>query len=226
VTYDARGHGASAPASSYAYADLAADLEAVLDDRGIDRAVLAGASMGGHTALRVALEAPERVAGLVVITPAFHPDHPPGLERWDRLAEGLRTGGVDGFVAAYGEAERIPGQWRETVLKVVAQRLAQHEHPDAVADALQAVPRSAPFPGLDALAAVRAPTVVVPSRDEADPGHPLAVGEEYARRIPGARLFVEEPGRSPLAWQGGQLSAVIADLAAAIRPAGASASGA
>jgi pimeloyl-ACP methyl ester carboxylesterase len=219
VAYDARGHGASAPAPlphEYAYADLAADLVDVLDDRGLDRAVLAGASMGAHTALRVALEAPERVAGLVVVTPAFHPDHPPGLERWDRLAEGLRSGGVEGFVAAYGDAEAVPGEWRETVLRVVRQRLSQHEHPEAVADALQAVPRSAPFDGLDALAGVAAPTVVVASRDDADPGHPLEVGEEYARRIPGARLVVEEEGRSPVAWQGGQLSKVIAELTAAV----------
>jgi hypothetical protein len=56
----------------------------------------------------------------------------------------------------------------------------------------------------------------VPSRDEADPGHPYAIGERYAEAIPGARLVSEEPGRSPLAWQGGQLSRVIADTAASL----------
>jgi pimeloyl-ACP methyl ester carboxylesterase len=79
------------------------------------------------------------------------------------------------------------------------------------------VPRSRPFPDLDALADVAAPTVVVASRDDADPGHPLAVGEEYARLIPGARLVVEDEGSSPLAWQGGRLSKVIAELAAGAR---------
>ena len=67
ITYDARGHGASTPApdpDAYDYDDLVSDLQAVLDDRGLDRAVLAGASMGAHTALRLALDAPERVAGL------------------------------------------------------------------------------------------------------------------------------------------------------------------
>ena len=49
-------------------------------------------------------------------------------------------------------------------------------------------------------------------RDEADPGHPLAVGEAYARAIPGARLVVEEEGKSPIAWQGSQLSAVITEV--------------
>jgi hypothetical protein len=53
----------------------------------------------------------------------------------------------------------------------------------------------------------------VASRDEADPGHPYAVGEHYAETIPGAQLLSEEPGKSPLAWQGGQLSRVIAETA-------------
>ncbi len=211
IAYDARGHGASAPGHCFAYSELAADLLAVLDARDLERAVLAGASMGAHTALRVALDAPDRVAGLVVVTPAAHPDAPPGLERWDRLATGLRTGGVEGFVAAYG-IEAVPEQWRATTEKVLRQRLSQHEHPDAVADALEQVPRSQPF-ALDELAGVACPTVVVADRDEADPGHPLWVGEAYAKLIPGASLVVEPEGASPLAWQGGKLSRVIAELA-------------
>src|SRR5215216_1352383 len=97
VAYDARGHGRSPPADAYGYDALAADLGAVLDDRGIDRAVLAGASMGAHTLVRFALERPERTAALVVITPAYDPENPErDLDRWDRLSNGLREGGVDG----------------------------------------------------------------------------------------------------------------------------------
>jgi pimeloyl-ACP methyl ester carboxylesterase len=216
VAYDARGHGASTPApdpDAYDYDDLVCDLQAVLDDRGIERAVLAGASMGAHTAVRLALDAPRRVAGLVVITPAFDPQADGReLERWDALSEGLRRGGVEGFVEAYGEPE-VPERWRETIGRVLRQRLSAHEHPAALADALRAVPRSRPFQAWEDLAHVEAPTVVVASRDEADPGHPFAIGERYAELIPGARLVSEEPGASPLAWQGGQLSKVIAELA-------------
>jgi 3-oxoadipate enol-lactonase len=219
IAYDARGHGRSSPAADpagYGYEELSQDLEAVLDQLGIERAVLAGASMGAHTALRFALESPDRVAGLVVITPAFDGTDPRGeeLARWDALADGLRTGGVEGFVAAYGEPD-VPEAWRETVLKVIRQRLARHEHPDAVADALQAVPRSRPFGALQELAAITAPVAVVASDDEADPEHPRRVGEAYAAVIQGARLVTDEPGRSPIAWQGSQLSKVIADVAAA-----------
>lgn len=222
LAYDARGHGASPPAPApegYAYGDLAQDLAAVLDAHGLDRAVLAGASMGAHTILRLALDQPERVAGLCVVTPAYDPvehDDPDRLARWDALSDGLRGGGVEGFVAAYGEPG-VPEAYRETIFKVLRQRLSQHEHPEAVADALRAVPRSRPFADLHALEEIDAPTVVVASRDEVDPGHPLSVGEDYARLIPGARLVVEDEGRSPLAWQGGRLSRIIAELAAEAR---------
>lgn len=212
IAFDARGHGESDPAQPYDYPSLAADLEGVLDERGVQRAVLAGASMGAHTAVRLALTRPERVAALVLITPAYLPTEQPDLERWDALARGLREGGVEGFVSAYGEPP-VPEAWRDTVLTVLRQRLSRHDHPDAVADALEQVPRSAPFGAVDELAAITAPTTVVASRDEADPGHPLHVGEAYAGAIPGAELRVEEPGKSPLAWQGGQLSKIIARAA-------------
>jgi pimeloyl-ACP methyl ester carboxylesterase len=216
VAYDARGHGASDPAptpEAYTYEDLVQDLLSVLDQAGFERAVLAGASMGAHTAVRLAMDHPERVAGLVVVTPAYDPEDWPGnLERWDALSEGLRHGGVDGFVEAYGDEG--PEKWRSTLQTVLRQRLGGHEHPEAVADALRAVPRSRPFAARDDLRAIAAPTVVVADRDEPDPGHPLAVGELYASLIPGARLVVEEEGKSPIAWQGGQLSKVIASVVA------------
>ncbi len=220
VAYDARGHGRSSPApepDAYGYAVLAADLLAVLDDRGIEKAVLAGASMGAHTLVRFALDHGDRVAGLVIATPAFDPhdtqDEERRLARWDSLADGLREGGVEGFVAAYGEP-KVPEQWRETVFKVLRQRLSQHEHPEAVADALRAVPRSRPFEDWGELAELDLPAVVVASRDDADPEHPYAVGERYVEAIPGARLVSEAPGESPLAWQGSRLSKVIAEVAA------------
>lgn len=218
IAYDARGHGRSSPAAQpdeYDYPRLGRDLEAVLDHVEVDRAVLAGASMGAHTLLWLALNQPERVGGVVVITPAYdghEHDDPQRLARWDALAEGLRDGGVEGFLDAYGEPA-VPERWRETVINVIRKRLSLHEHPEALADALHVVPRSRPFAELDELSRISVPALVVASDDEADPGHPRAVGEAYAAAIPGARLITDEPGRSPVAWQGSQLSRLIAELA-------------
>ena len=222
VSYDARGHGASSPApapGAYSYADLGGDLTVVLDTLGIDRAVVAGVSMGALTALRLALGLPERVAAVVAITPAFDPlayADPRRLARWDALSDALRSGGIEGFAAASG-LERVPPAWRDTVGRALRQRMAVHEHLDAVADALRAVPRSAPFCDLHALEQIECPVLVIGSRDEADPGHPLELAERYAELLPQGRLAVEEEGRSPLAWQGGRVSKLIAEVAAQAR---------
>lgn len=64
IAPDARGHGGSSDADvPYRLAD---DVVAVMDALEVDRAVLAGVSMGGGTAVDVALEHPDRCAALVV----------------------------------------------------------------------------------------------------------------------------------------------------------------
>jgi hypothetical protein len=123
---------------------------------------------------------------------------------------------VEGFLAAYGRPN-VPEAWQQTVVRVIRQRLSEHEHPSAVADALRVVPRSRPFEDMGELGRVSVPVAVVASRDEADPGHPHALGEAYAAAIPDAQLITEEPGESPLAWQGSRLSKVIAGV---VRAAG------
>jgi pimeloyl-ACP methyl ester carboxylesterase len=209
IAYDARGHGDSgrpdAP-GAYEYADLVGDLEAVLDARDVDRVVLVGGSMGAHTGAAFALEHPDRVAALVAVTPAYTgaPSGPEDLADWDRLAAGLRAEGVDGFLDAY--KPDVPEGYRETVTTFTRQRLERHRDLDAVADALTVVPRSIAFDGLGALTGIEHPTLVVGSRDAADPGHPLAAAEAWAETLPDAELRVEEHGASPLAWQGAQLS--------------------
>src|SRR3954463_12870226 len=211
VGYDARAHGASSAAPSpdaYEYADMARDLDVVVATVGTP-VVLAGNSMGAATAAAYALEYPERVSALVQITPGFggagREDHE--LGDWHALADGMERAGVDGFMEAY-EPPSNP-RFREAALKFTRQRLERHEHPEAVADALRVVPGSVAFDGLEALGALQMPALVVGSRDESDPGHPLALAEAYAEQLPNSAFLVEDEGQSPLAWQGAQLSRAI-----------------
>jgi pimeloyl-ACP methyl ester carboxylesterase len=213
VSYDARGHGESPPApdAAYDYPALTSDLAAVLTDRGIDRAVIAGSSMGAATAMALALAEPVRVDALVQITPAY--DGAPrtsadALAGWDARADALDAGDIDAFVALTG-VDGLPERFRDTARLAVRQRIERHRDLAPVADALRQVPRSAAFDGLDRLAEVQVPVLVVGSRDEADPEHPLAVADEYAERLPHARLVVEDEGDVPLAWQGARLSRAI-----------------
>lgn len=214
IAFDARGHGVSSPApasSDYTYTLMIEDAVAVLDRLGVERCHVVGQSMGSATGVGMALTHPERVLTLTVITPAHRgaPSSPRALERWDRLAEALESGGPDAFVAAL-EPFTMDERFRDTVRTVIRQRLARHAHPHAVADALRAVPRSHAFDGMDALAGIGVPVLVVGSRDNSDPDHPLRIAHEYADRIPGAVFTVEDPGESPLAWRGGALSKAIA----------------
>ena len=217
ISYDARGHGQSEPAprhGGYSYAELAADLEAVLDAEVGERpAVLAGHSMGAHTAVSYALARGDRLAGLVLIGPVYmgFVDEQ-ALAGWDRLADGLERGGVEGFMDAYDRG--LDPAWRETILRFTRQRMLEHRHPDAVARALREVPRSAPFEAISELEFCDLPALVVASRDEADPSHPYAVAAAYAESLPEARLVSEGEGESPLAWQGGRLSREIASFCA------------
>jgi len=82
ITWDERGHGeAEDAAEPYTYWDRAGDLAGLLDHLGLDRAVVGGMSQGGFIALRLALDHPERVAGLVLI------DSQAGLELEEKRGE-------------------------------------------------------------------------------------------------------------------------------------------
>lgn len=93
---DCRGHGASARTGApFTVEQFADDLAAVLDGVGWERAVVAGASMGGSVALAFAASRPERVAGLGLVdtTAGYGADAP---ARWEEraqraLAEGLAS---------------------------------------------------------------------------------------------------------------------------------------
>lgn len=215
IAFDARGHGDSSAApggAGYTYERMAADLGAVIDAEAEQgRVVAAGQSMGAHTVAAYALRSPDRLAGIVLIGPAYAgvPTSADALANWDALADGLESGGVEGFLTAY-EAQGLNPEWRDTLIRITRERLLTHRHPEAVAQALREATRDVPFDGLEELEFLDLPALVVASHDEADPGHPYSLAEEYAARLPSARLVSEDEGQSPLAWQGGRLSREIA----------------
>ncbi len=211
LSYDARGHGESDPAPAgegYGYPWLVADLERVTAaELGAGPFVLAGHSMGAHTAIAYALANRERLAGLVVVGPVFAGEISAGtLEYWDGLAAALADGGAEGFVAYIARSQGIDPQWRDSVLRFTRERILLHRHPEALVEALREVPRSCPFESIAELAGLDVPALVVASYDDADPGHPYEVAAAYAQALPRARLVSEGEGESPLAWQGGRLS--------------------
>ncbi|RBY90781.1 3-oxoadipate enol-lactonase [Blastococcus sp. TF02A-26] len=91
VTYDTRGHGDSpTPAGPWTLDDLVDDVVALLDRLGAPRAHVAGISLGGMTAMRLAARAPARVDRIAVLCSSAKAD-PQGFR--DRAAA-ARSGGT------------------------------------------------------------------------------------------------------------------------------------
>ena len=66
IAMDARNHGSSPHAAGMNYATLATDVLETLDALAVDRAAVIGHSMGGKTAMTLAVMAPERIGRLLV----------------------------------------------------------------------------------------------------------------------------------------------------------------
>jgi esterase len=104
---DLRNHGASPWADSMAYTEMADDVVQLMDRLGLKQAAVLGHSMGGKTAMALALRHPQRVRRLFVvdIAPVSYAD------TLTPFAEAMR--GVD-VVAAVSRAE-VQGRLQQTV---------------------------------------------------------------------------------------------------------------
>jgi 3-oxoadipate enol-lactonase len=98
MAHDTRGHGASdVPPSPYSFADLTADVIALMDHAGIAKASVMGLSLGGMTALGLAIHHPERFER-VVCAAARADAPPPFVQGWDDRIAAVRAGGMAAIV--------------------------------------------------------------------------------------------------------------------------------
>jgi 3-oxoadipate enol-lactonase len=188
VRCDARGHGDSPyTAAPWTLADLGADVLRLLDLLAIELASVAGVSLGAATAVWLAANVPERVAGLVAcFTSAwFGPPDP-----WLARAETVRAEGV----AAVSEG--VLGRWfTEAVdpdLRARMKKMLEATPADGYAAATEVV---AHLDLRGELPAVTAPTLVISGAE--DVATPPAMGRALADGIPGAE-FVELAGAAHL----------------------------
>ena len=193
---DLRGHGLSTrPDFGYHLSHHASDMAAVLDAAGIDSATVVGYSIGGGVALEMALTLPERLNGLVLMSPVM-PDRPFEDAFMNNLREVARTTRSEGIEAA------MLGPWasnplfefsfskpgvRETAM-VITRDFPGAEY---LATERDRVERQWTVP--ERLSEIGIPTAVV-AGDRETPGF-RAYAEEAAAGIPGARIeFFENCG--------------------------------
>ena len=116
TAYDLRGHGYSEVAhDGYDSAEGAADLFAILDDLGVERADLVGHSFGAVIALHAAVSRPERVGALVLSDPYFPAlRHLEDASRWGHWRS-FRQEALDAGVALADEHWYDLGRFFEQV---------------------------------------------------------------------------------------------------------------
>jgi 3-oxoadipate enol-lactonase len=192
VVADMRFHGQSeAPeGSTFALAEAADDVRALLDHLKIHRAHLVGLSMGGGFALEGALRYPERVLSLTLASPSIQgiKTPPEAMAAFMKGVEAYPKEGAAGFRRAwladplFAPASATPALRKELEAMVGAYDV------DALFRVMNKKRPSAPPPQLDHLGEVKAPTLVMIGGLDAP--HMLQAGEEAAKRIPGARKIV------------------------------------
>jgi pimeloyl-ACP methyl ester carboxylesterase len=194
IVPDLRGFGAARDqAVEEAGMDLLADdLLRLLDDRGLDRVVLGGLSLGGYVALAFLRRHADRVSGLVLLDTKASADGDQARADRLKMAERVLAEGND-FVPEVmlpkllGETSREHRP--EVVEKVTA--LIREQTPEAIAGAQRGMAARAAT--TDVLATIKVPTLVVTGEEDVVTGP--EIGRDLAAGIPGARfLLVEEAG--------------------------------
>lgn len=212
VAVDLRGHGdADRPPSGYGVATLAADVVAAMDTLGLAEAVLVGSSSGGYVAQQVAVDAPHRVAGLVLAgSPRDLTGRAPFADDVERLTDPVDPAWVRGFTLGLAVAD-LPG-WYADLLVADALRL-----PAAVWRAsLHGLTTGRPPTDLGT---ITAPTLVVSG------GRDHLLGPEQTRAlvdaVPGARWVEYADAGHVVLWEEpARLAADVAAFLPRVAPSG------
>lgn len=183
VRYDQRGHGASpVPPGPYRIEDLGADVLALLDRLGIQRAHFCGLSLGGMTGMWLATNAPERIDRLVLLCTAPLLESRPWLER----AATIRSQGTAAVAPAVVQRWFTPAFAERDPAMVARMQATIADTPDegyaACCEAIASLDLSA------SLADIGAETLVIAAA--ADPAIPPEHAWTIAAGIPAARVEI------------------------------------
>lgn len=175
IVWDQRGHGSSdAPDDMERYTEQisVADMAAILDAVGAQRAVLGGMSLGGYLSLAFHLVHPQRVAALVLVDtgPGYRNDE--ARDKWNAWVQRRAR-----------ELER--GEGSADVSAEVAQAL--HAHPEGLPRAARGVMAQKDARVINSLDSITVPTLVVVGAQDADF---LAPADYMHRKISNSRKLV------------------------------------
>ncbi|HTO74257.1 MAG TPA: alpha/beta fold hydrolase [Gemmatimonadales bacterium] len=186
---DLRAHGRSAvPRSAWDLTDIADDYVRILDALGVDRVILGGFSMGGMAAVHFALNHPDRLAALILISTSGSAEPWVRRREIDALSAIVAVAGAPHWLslqAAFGVFTRefrhnspeLVDQWTDQVEAMSRKALVQSLHAVSNRPSLE-----------DRLGEITAPTLVLAGhRDwQLSTSHSVVL----SKKIPGAELAI------------------------------------
>ena len=184
IAPDQRGHGKTTQASrGYDWPTLASDVAGLMNTLALDRAVVMGHSWGGHTAISLAANHPERVGGLVMIDGGFLDPHLSPGTTWESFSHRVRPRNVSGTRREFLNRLRsqLAGCWNDEVERIVQTMVYEDGdgqirdilHPDHHAQVIRAM---WDYPPSTIMPKVSCPTLIVPAGPTPD-----RAGSGYAR---------------------------------------------
>jgi pimeloyl-ACP methyl ester carboxylesterase len=177
VTWDMRGHGASDyPRDPAAYSEDAtvADMAALLDAVGAERAIVGGLSLGGYMSLAFHRAHPERTRALLIV------DTGPGYKN-DQARDGWNANAIR-------RAERLEADGLGDLSKASPEvRQARHRDATGLARAARGMLTQRDARVIESLPGIAVPSIVIVGANDT----PFLAASDYmAAKIPGARKVV------------------------------------
>ncbi|MCD6076006.1 MAG: catD 2 [Rhodospirillales bacterium] len=181
IAVDCRGHGKSSYKNPFTVRDVAADLNAVLDELEIKRAHIVGISMGGPIVLEMYAERPGRIASLV-IADSFYDNRASSKERLAETEQQMQGKTMRTFGEEYAKSRLMPST-PQRAYDELAEAVSMVA-PKTFLDTLTAI-STVGFQGL--IAAVSVPTLIcygdnerLPLQRQGRQMHEMIAGSELA----------------------------------------------
>ena len=190
ITPDLRGFGGSTELdtiSNASMADYAQDMVDLMDELGVKRAVIGGASMGGYAALALLQAAGNRVDGLVLANTRAGADSPESRANRRNMLALLDREGPSGV--SRDMMPRLLGKTTQETnpeIEAFVRRLIKQQSPTAIRTAIHRMmhrPDSTPL-----LPAIKVPTLVITGDEDAL--IPVDESRAMAKAVPGATLVI------------------------------------
>lgn len=183
IVWDMRGHGSSSsPADGALYSEALTvdDMAALLDDAGVEQAVIGGLSLGGYMTLAFHATYPERCSALMLFDtgPGYKSDK--GREAWNRTADQRARDFEKNGLAALGVSEEV--------------RIAQHKSAAGLALAARGMLAQVDDRVIQSLPGIQVKTLVLVG----DQDEPFLIPTDYmSGKIPNAsKVVIENAGHA------------------------------